>query len=306
MSTKRLTILGTSAQVPTRTRNHSGYFLQWDRQGILLDPGEGTQRQMRLFGVKPSSITKILISHFHGDHCFGLPGVIQRLCLDGVTHQVDVYFPASGSGFYNNLVNATNYKGRINLCSHPIETEGIVFEDQNCRIDSYPLNHPIDTLGYRVKEHDGVTLIPDKLDNAGIAGRSIGQFLNTGEIEVEGEKLLLKDFSHPKPGQVFAFITDTAECDALQRISKNADLLLCEATYLSEHQDLARTYGHLTASQAAATAKAANVKILVLTHFSQRYSHWDAFLSEAKSFIDTVYIANDGDVFNFPSTKRKR
>lgn len=261
---------------------------------------------MRIFGIKPSSITKVLISHFHGDHCLGLPGVIQRLCLDGVTHQIDVYFPASGISFFQSLVNATDFKGKINLIPHAVEDEGVIFEDQDYRISAYWLNHPVDTLGYRVKEMDKVTLIPEKLDKAGISGRKIGELLKTGTIKIEGEYFFLKDFGHPKPGQIFAFITDTAECDNLQKISEDADLLLCEATYLSEHQSLAETYGHLTTLQAAGIAKEANVKRLVLTHFSQRYSQWDKFQMEAVTIFDKVNIANDGDVFDLPPLKRKQ
>src|SRR5687768_3103478 len=96
MTSRRFIALGTASQVPTRERNHNGYFLRWDAEGFLFDPGEGTQRQMTFADVSASSITKILITHFHGDHCLGLPGVLQRLSLDRIQHKVQLFYPSYG------------------------------------------------------------------------------------------------------------------------------------------------------------------------------------------------------------------
>lgn len=96
MSVRELVVLGTASQVPTRYRNHNGYLLRWDGAGLLFDPGEGTQRQMLLAGVSATDVTRICVTHFHGDHCLDLPGVIQRLSLDGVPHPVDAHYPATG------------------------------------------------------------------------------------------------------------------------------------------------------------------------------------------------------------------
>src|SRR3982750_4590233 len=101
VAARELTLLGTASQAPTRYRNHNGYLLRWDAEGILFDPGEGTQRQLLLAGVASSAITRICLTHFHGDHCLGLPGVLQRLSLDRVTHPVDVWYPAGGQEFYD-------------------------------------------------------------------------------------------------------------------------------------------------------------------------------------------------------------
>src|SRR5918997_517613 len=107
MSARELVVLGTASQVPTRYRNHNGYFLRWDGEGVLFDPGEGTQRQLLLAGIPSGSITRICITHLHGDHCLGLPGVIQRMVLDRVTHPIDVYFPASGRPYIDRLRSAS-------------------------------------------------------------------------------------------------------------------------------------------------------------------------------------------------------
>ncbi len=120
MSARELVVLGSSSQVPTRYRNHNGYLLLWDDRGLLFDPGEGTQRQLLLAGVAASRITRILVTHFHGDHCLGLPGILQRLSLDQVPHEVGVHFPGSGEAYFERLRYASIYKQQKTMLSHPV------------------------------------------------------------------------------------------------------------------------------------------------------------------------------------------
>ena len=127
MSSRRFIALGTASQVPTRERNHNGYFLRWDAEGFLFDPGEGTQRQMIFADVSASSITKIFITHFHGDHCLGLAGVLQRLSLDQVPQTVQIFYPASGEKYLDNLANASIYYNVARTEKVPVNQEGIIF-----------------------------------------------------------------------------------------------------------------------------------------------------------------------------------
>ena len=117
---RELVVLGTASQAPTRHRNHNGYLLRWDAEGVLFDPGEGTQRQMLLAGVASSAITRICVTHFHGDHCLGLPGVLQRLSLDRVAHPVDVWYPAAGQEFYDRLRRCALYNDSVDVRAHPV------------------------------------------------------------------------------------------------------------------------------------------------------------------------------------------
>src|ERR671917_1435812 len=126
MSARTFFALGTGSQVPTRERNHNGYFVRWDDEGFLFDPGEGTQRQMTFAGVSASEITKIFITHFHGDHCLGLPGVLQRLSLDRIAHPVDVWYPASGQEFYDRLRRCALYNDTVDVRPHPVPEGGVV------------------------------------------------------------------------------------------------------------------------------------------------------------------------------------
>ncbi len=124
MSHRELVVLGTASQAPTRSRNHNGYFLRWDGEGLLFDPGEGTQRQMLFAGVTASQITRVCITHFHGDHCLGLPGVLQRMALDQVPHVVEVCYPAESREVFGRLRHASLFRDRLQLRERPVDGAG--------------------------------------------------------------------------------------------------------------------------------------------------------------------------------------
>ena len=126
MSNRELVVLGTASQAPTRSRNHNGYFLRWDDEGLLFDPGEGTQRQMLFAGVTASQITRICVTHFHGDHCLGLPGVLQRISLDQVPHAVEVCYPAESQEVFGRLRHASLFRDRLQLRERPVGQDGPV------------------------------------------------------------------------------------------------------------------------------------------------------------------------------------
>src|SRR5437588_8514016 len=144
---RELVVLGTASQVPTRERNHNGYFLRWDGEGLLFDPGEGTQRQMLFAGVAASDVTKILITHLHGDHCLGLPGILQRLSLDGVAHEVELYYPAAGASYIEHLKHASAYHQTAHITDCPISEPGEIFSSAALRISAQPLEHSIPSWG---------------------------------------------------------------------------------------------------------------------------------------------------------------
>jgi ribonuclease Z len=293
MSVRELVVLGTASQVPTAERNHNGYLLRWDGDGILFDPGEGTQRQMVLAGVPAGQITKICITHLHGDHSFGLPGILQRLEMDRVRHAVDLWFPASGALYIERLRGAVIGRAQVPLRVHP-SVEGVLCDTGAYTLEARRLDHRVDALGYRLREAPGVRMLPERLGAVGIEGADVGRLLALGALHVDGREVRLEDVSEPRRGQVFAFVMDTRLCDAAFALAEDADLLVCEATYLDEHADLAREYGHLTASQAATIAREAGAKRLVLTHFSQRYKNArDRYLTEARTIFPEVMVAED-------------
>lgn len=292
---RELVVLGTASQVPTRTRNQNGYLLLWDGEGILFDPGEGTQRQMIHAGVAATRVSRICLTHVHGDHCYGLPGVLSRMALDRVEHPVHLHYPASGEPMVRALV-AISTPG-VDLRLHPHGAAGPVAEDLEVR----PLRHRIDAFGYRLTEPDGRSLVPELLAAAGISGPEVGRLQREGRLG----RVSLEDVSVPRPGQRFAFVMDTAVCDGAEALAERADLLVAESTFADDDAALAEKYLHLTAGQAGAIAGDAGARSLVITHFSARYPDVAGLEAEAQRQARgaVVRAANDGDRFRLPKRR---
>lgn len=297
MPAREVVVLGTASQAPTRLRNHNGYLLRWDAEGLLFDPGEGTQRQLLLAGVASSAITRICITHFHGDHCLGLPGVLQRLSLDQVAHPVDVWYPASGQEFYDRLRRSALYNDTVEVRPHPVHDDGAVDPGpEPFTLLAARLDHRADTFGWRIVEPDGRRMLPDRLEAAGITGPDVGRLQREGSLATgDGRVVTLEAMSEHRRGQVFAFVMDTRLCDGAIALAEGADLLVCESTFLERDADLAAAYGHLTAAQAARLAVEAGARHLVLTHFSQRYPDDAEIVAEAGEIFPDVVVARDLD-----------
>ncbi|WP_042367924.1 ribonuclease Z [Streptacidiphilus neutrinimicus] len=295
MSARELVVLGTASQVPTRHRNHNGYLLRWDGEGLLFDPGEGTQRQMLHAGVSAHDITRICVTHFHGDHCLGLPGVIQRINLDKVPYPVPVHYPASGEQFFERLRHASAFFETAELRPEPVSGEGGPLkatgrERTPFAVEAARLSHPVESYGYRLVEPDGQRLLPHKLRERGISGPDVGRLQREGRLGAT----TLGDVSETRRGQRAAFIMDTRLCEGVRALADGADLLVIEATFLDADEHLAEEHGHLTAAQAARVAAEAGVRTLVLTHFSQRYPDLEAHLTEARLHFDgEIVVAAD-------------
>jgi ribonuclease Z len=300
VSARELIALGTASQVPTRYRNHNGYLLRWDDEGFLFDPGEGTQRQMIYANVTTAAITRICITHFHGDHCLGLAGISQRISLDRVPHVVHVHYPASGQVFYERLRHASIFHDVARVEGHPITKAGELHVGPKWTLSTLPLDHGVPAWGYRVQERDGRTMLPEKLAEAGVTGPSIKKLITDGQLTIGDRTVLLDDVSLFKKGQSVAFVMDTRMCDNTVALARDVDLLVCESTYLDCDADKAHENGHLTAAQAARIAKEAGARKLVLTHFSQRYTDVHPFVAEAREIFENVVAANDGDTIPVP------
>lgn len=304
MSSRELVVLGTASQVPTRDRNHNGYVLRWPAHGrqpgatrgevILFDPGEGTQRQMLHAGIAAGDLTRICVTHFHGDHCLGLPGVVQRLSLDRVAHPVTAHFPGGGRDYFARLRRASVFHEIAELREEPIVGDGQTIPTAAGPLHARRLRHPVETYGYRLVEPDGRRLLPQRLSRYGISGPAVGELQRVGHLDLDGRRVRLDEVSEPRPGQRFAFIMDTALCDAVYALADGVDLLVIEATFLSEDAALAAEVGHLTAAQAARVAAECGVRRLVLTHFSQRYQDPQRFVAEAREhFTGDLVVAED-------------
>lgn len=299
---RELVVLGTASQAPTRTRNHNGYLLRWDDQGILFDPGEGTQRQLLLAGVASSAVTRICLTHAHGDHTFGLPGILSRMSLDGVAHPVPVHYPETAEPVVRALVALARPGVDVRLRPHGAAEEVA----PGLRVE--PLRHRVETSGYRLTEPDGRTLLPARLEAAGVRGPDVGALVAAGRW---GD-VRLEDVSAPRRGQSFAFVMDTAPCDGALALAQDVDLLVAESTYADEDADLAREHLHLTAGQAGALAGSAGAGTLVLTHFSARYTDVTPLVEQAGAAAATsrrpggteVRAVDDLDRVPLPARRR--
>ncbi|MCJ1677398.1 ribonuclease Z [Streptomyces sp. APSN-46.1] len=300
MSLREFVVLGTASQVPTRHRNHNGYLLRWDGEGILFDPGEGTQRQMLRAGVAAHDINRICITHFHGDHSLGLAGVIQRINLDQVPHPVTAHYPASGQRFFDRLRYATAYRETVPLREEPVAGDGTLASGPSYTLEARRLSHPVESFGYRITEPDGRRMVPELLARHGIKGPDVGRIQRDGQLN----GVTLDEVSEHRPGQRFAFVMDTRLCSGVDELADGCDMLVIESTFLDGDERLAIDHGHLTAGQAARAARDAGVRHLVLTHFSQRYSEPSEFERQARAagFEGDLTIA--ADLVRVPLPKR--
>ncbi|MEV5983741.1 ribonuclease Z [Streptomyces sp. NPDC052051] len=291
MSVRELVILGTASQVPTRHRNHNGYLLRWDGEGILFDPGEGTQRQMLRAGVAAHDLNRICVTHFHGDHCLGLAGVIQRINLDQVPHRITAHYPQSGQRFFERLRYATAYRETVPLTEAPVTADGPLAVTPGYTLEARRLSHPVESYGYRLVEPDGRRMLPERLAAHGIKGPDIGRIQREGSLD----GVALDEVSEVRRGQRFAFVMDTRLCDGVHALAEGCDLLVIESTFLDEDARLAADHGHLTAGQAGRVAAGAGVRHLVLTHFSQRYGDPKLFERQAREagFEGELTVARD-------------
>lgn len=297
---RELVVLGTSAQVPTRDRNHNGYLLRWDDDAVLFDPGEGTQRQLLLAGASTGAISAIAITHLHGDHCLGLPGVLARFALDQRRDPVDLYFPEAGSEYVERLCRAAVVDAFPHLRLHPLPTEGATVQRAGHRLVARPLRHAIATLGWRIEEDDRRHLRSEELTAAGIRGPDVGRLVDDGVLDTPQGRVTLEQVSVTRPGQRFAFVMDTAPCDGAVDLADGADLVVTESTFLEADASIAEDHLHLTARQAASIAADAGARRLVLTHFSARHPDPDDFAREAAQVFDQVVAARDLDVIPVP------
>ncbi|MFG2953042.1 ribonuclease Z [Streptomyces sp. NPDC048291] len=304
MSVRELVVLGTASQVPTRHRNHNGYLLRWDGEGILFDPGEGTQRQMLRAGVAAHDLNRICVTHFHGDHSLGLAGVIQRINLDQVPHPVTAHYPRSGQRFFDRLRYATAYRETVGITEAPVDADGDLAATPAYTLQARRLSHPVESYGYRLTEPDGRRMLPERLAAHGITGPDVGRIQREGVL---GD-VTLDEVSEVRRGQRFAFVMDTRLCDGVHALAEGCDLLVIESTFLDEDAGLAADHGHLTAGQAAAVARDAGVRHLVLTHFSQRYAepeNPESFERQARAAGYEGELTVARDLLRVPVPKRR-
>lgn len=293
----KITFLGTSDSVPTAERNHTSILLNHEKENILIDCGEGTQRQFRKAGLNPCKITKILITHWHGDHVLGISGLLQTLSFSGYNRKLLIYGPKGTKNFMKKLLDTFVFRSE-----HPIEVKevsGKFLEDKDFFIESKAMAHGTPCNAYSFVKKGQIKIDKKKLEKLKIPSSSLLKKLKEGkDIIYAGKKYKAKDLTFREGDKKISFILDTSLNDSIVPFAKNSDLLVCEATFDSGMTKKAKEYHHLTSSQAAKIAKEANVKKLVLTHLSQRYAkNQDKILKEARRIFKNSFLARDLESF---------
>jgi len=298
-----VTILGSSSAQPTLTRFPTSQVVSLNERLYMIDCGEGTQIQLRKFGIKTGKINHIFISHLHGDHIFGLPGLISTMALGGKKGELHIYSHSELKLMMDQLMKFMIEFEDFKVIYHPLNfrSRAVIYEDSKIIVDSFPLKHRIPCCGFifREKPHD-LHLRGDIIDYLNIPIRDRIAIKNGADyLTPEGKTILNQDLTFPAdPVRSYAFCTDTLCLKKIIPIIENVDLLYHEATFADDLSDLALKTYHTTARQAAQLALEADVKKLIIGHFSSRYKSVIPLVDEARVVFPNTFSANDGDKFN--------
>ncbi len=303
-----ITFLGTSSGVPTLTRNVSSLALKLSQSSEvwLFDCGEGTQHQIIKSNIKSSQIKKIFITHMHGDHIYGLPGLLASLGLSGNSKGIEIYGPSELRGYITSALNSSYCKLSFPLKFVEVENfasqNKILFESEKIKVNCACLKHRIPAYGYRVSEKDKPGIFDiKKAENMKIPpGPIYSELQKGGEVKLEDGRIFDgKEFcGPPRKGTSFVYCTDTIFCESAVSLSKNADLLVHESTFSEQDEEMAYKKLHSTTLMAAKTALSSNTKKLIITHLSPRYTKKSSItptdlLKEAQKIFPNTFLAKD-------------
>ncbi|MGB9179259.1 MAG: ribonuclease Z [Pyrinomonadaceae bacterium] len=300
----QITFLGTSAGVPTKLRNVSSVALRLQQRGEvwLFDCGEGTQQQiMRSSDVKLSQVTRIFITHMHGDHSYGLMGLLASAGMSASAERIDVYGPQGIEDYVKACCERSYFRPAYKLEVHAVEA-GVIFEDEEYFVSCEWLKHSVPDLGFRVTEKDRPGRFDvEKAQAMGIpSGPIFGQLKRGEDVTLpDGRKVSGAEFCGPlEKGRSVVYCTDTTYCQSSVKLAREADVLIHEATFVNEDEDVASYSLHSTAAMAAEVARAAEVKRLIITHFSPRYAvgnpfEPDVLLTQARAIFPQTLMAQD-------------
>jgi len=289
----QITFLGTAAMVPTKERNHPGFLLEYGVEGILFDCGEGIQRQLKTAGIKLTKVTKVLISHWHGDHVLGLPGLIQTLGSSDYNKILEIYGPSGTRERIKSMFKAFVFDKRLDIKIEEVKN-GLFFENNKFSLQALELEHKIKTLGFSFIEKDRRRIDIKAIKRLGIPeGPLLGKLQENKAITFKGKKISPDKTTYIVKGKKISYIADTLPCNNCYMLAKDSDILICEATYSSELSCKAEEYYHMTSKQAALIANKADVKKLMLMHFSNRYKSSQELEEDARNVFDNSFCAYD-------------
>jgi ribonuclease Z len=288
----KLTFLGTSAMLPTKDRNTSAAVLKYENELILIDCGEGTQRQLRIAKISPTKITKILITHWHGDHVLGLPGLLQTLSAQEYNKELEIYGPKETKKNIKQILKL--FPVNIKIKIKEIKKTQEFLNKEKYTINSIKLDHNCNAIGYSFIEKDKINLDKKKLKKLDLKNVSLLKKLKEGKtIIYKNKKITTKNIARATKGRKISILGDTRYSKDFADLIKNSNVLICESTFRKDLKSKARQYYHLTNEDAAKIAKQGKVKQLILTHFGQRYKHTSELIKETKKIFQKTIAAKD-------------
>lgn len=289
-----VTFLGTGSGPPSKSRGHSSIFLHYDKHDLVFDCGEGTQRQMIIAkGISFMKIDHIFITHWHADHWVGLIGLLFTMNLEGRKREIYIHGP-DVERFIGDILDLDYWGTGFRVIPKNVPFEGNeeskVFETKQFKITSIPVKHSVPSVAYCFHERDKVNIDIKKAEKLfGLKqGRLVGKLKEKGEIEFKGKKIKISDVGVRKPGIKLVYTGDTEPCENVLKLARNADVLVHEATFMEGKEGM-----HTTVKQAANVAKKTEVKNLIMTHFSRRYTNMKELEDEARKVFKNSYVAKD-------------
>ncbi len=281
-------MLGTSASVPSVSRNLSSMGVRYEGEVYLFDCGEGTQRQMMKYKLSYAKTKAIFITHLHADHYLGIAGLCHTLHMIGRKDILTVYGPRGTVRRMEGL--GCNYEFlRVEEVG-----EGVVYKGEGFSVRAFPVEHGRNALGYVLEEDERRNFEKEKCDRFGIKGVMFRELERKGEVEVEGRAVKIEEVTKPKKGKKIVYSGDTRACRRVEEEAKGADLLIHEGTFGEDRREEADEREHSTVADAAELARRAGAKRLIITHISNRYGKVDELLKEARKAFDKAEIAKDG------------
>jgi ribonuclease Z len=296
-----VTILGSNGAVPAYGRFPSAQVLTYNSKNYLIDCGEGTQFRMHELGIRRSRMDHIFISHLHGDHYFGLSGLITSLNLNHRETPLHIYGPTGLDEIINLSLRLSNTRLRFEIYFHPTATDGVhsILEDDWISVKSFPLNHRVPTTGFLFKENPKLkNILPEAISRYGLNHDQILMIKKGNDLEWKSELIPNDLLTVPSPRpRSYAYCSDTAFLPALAETLFQTDLIYHEATFMEQHESRAIETFHSTAIQAARVAKLSEAGRLIIGHFSARYADLNPLLEEARSVFPETMLAEEGKVF---------
>jgi len=292
----KITFLGTADQIPSASRNHTAILLNYNEENILIDCGEGTQRQFRKAKLNPCKITRILITHWHGDHILGIPGLLLTLSSSGYNKKLFIYGPKHTKLFIKELLKTFKIKTEYEI--EVKEVNGTFVDTKDFLLEAKSMDHGIPCNAYSFVKKEKIRIDKKKLIKSKLPLGPLLQDLKKGKnVNHDGKKYFAKNLTFKTKGEKISIVLDTVMNNRIVSFVKNSDLLICEASFGDELKEKAQEHLHLTSVQAGEIAKKSKSKKLVLTHLSQRYENSpEKILKEAKKIFKNSVVVKDLDV----------